>query len=224
MFGDGRCLLAGAVQAEERVRVDLRARPELRPEGQKAIVAEYKKFSKGQVVRRLRPAELPGGVGADERDQRGVQGRQRHPRRGAGQVKKTNIPSIIGGPTSSREGRRRAARSSSSTGSRAASTPTRSTSLAARSNERPVHLRRGVGRSLVCDSHGLGQLRPADRQRPHARERLRARRPRLLDGLRDPQAPQLRPRRRRHGRRVHRLGGPRLARRRRGPERRRLAR
>ena len=39
----------------------------------------------------------------------------------------------------------------------------------------------------------------------NARQRLCADRPRLLDGVRDPEAAQLRPRRRLHGRRVHRL-------------------
>ena len=45
--------------------------------------------------------------------------------------------------------------------------------------------------------------RPAGRQRPHPRRDLRARRPRLHDGLRDHRAHQLRPRRRVHGRHVH---------------------
>ena len=68
----------GAVQAEERLRVGLRARPEpgAGPEGARRPVQEV---LEGQVVRRLRPAELPGRMGADDRDQHGLQGRQASP-------------------------------------------------------------------------------------------------------------------------------------------------
>ena len=65
---------------------------------------------------------------------------------------------------------------------------------------------------LLADA-GLDVLLPAHGQRAHPRQRLRADRARLHDGLRDPQAPELRPRRRLHDRRVHRLRHPDAARR-----------
>ena len=70
----------------------------------------------------------------------------------------------------------------------------------------------GLRRLLLADA-GLDVLLPAHGQRDHPRERLRADRARLHDGLRDPEAPQLRPRRRVHDRRVHRLRRPDPARR-----------
>ena len=74
------------------------------------------------------------------------------------------------------------------------------------SDGRAAHLRGGP-HAFCARVSGveLESLLGSDRQRPDARERLLADRPGLLDGLRDPQAPELRPRRRLHGRRLHRL-------------------
>ena len=100
-----------------------------------------------------------------------------------------------------RERRRRRARSSTSSRSSNGKYTDRLVAL----------LEAGCGRvaaaapRALVRSDELEPLRHRARRRDHPRQRLRADRPRLLDGVRDPEAAELRPRRRLHGRRVHRL-------------------
>ena len=63
----------------------------------------------------------------------------------------------------------------------------------------------GGGRGIANRVGAHGDLRPADHQRPGARQRLRAGRARLHDGLRDHQPDQLRARRGADGRRADEL-------------------
>ena len=64
---------------------------------------------------------------------------------------------------------------------------------------------RASGRPAAYNDTRRGPVHPAHRRRPDARQRLRADRARLHARLRRPEAPQLRARRRLHGRHVRRL-------------------
>ena len=124
-------------------------RTSARPRRRRRSVEGVQGVLEGQDVRHLRPAELHGDVGADVRDQHGLQGRHRTRAEVDRASEATNVPSILGGQHQvHRQGRRRRARSSTSSRSRTGSTRSRLTSDSRRSGpltRGPLVVRERVG-------------------------------------------------------------------------------